>query len=304
MPDPSTFAPPPELAKHVRETCGEAGEEWLARLPVIIRQCEETWAVNIGAAFQMAEFNFVAPADGHPYGPSVIKIAPPFENEEFRTEAAYLRNHNGRGCVALLEEDVERRAILIERAEPGVNFADHFSGHEMDSINPAIDILRRVASPPPKNEQDVITLRDWFGNLNRCESSAFPAGYAGRALDAYGRLSADASMMYLHGDLHPGNIVTATREPFLLIDPKGILGPIGYEIAVFLNNFHWWQEDCADVRWRLATAVERFSEAFDIPETDLREWAFAQMVLSAWWTFDEMPNLYDNDVAKADIWDV
>jgi streptomycin 6-kinase len=301
---PSTFTPPPELAKHVRETCGASGSEWLAKLPVIIRECEENWGINIGAAYQMAEFNFVAPAGGHSSGPAVIKIAPPFDNEEFRTEAAYLRLHNGKGCVALLEEDLERRAILIERAEPGANLADQFSGREMDALKPAIEVLRRVASSPPSSEGEVIVLSHWFDNLRRCIESKFPAAYAERGLAIYERLSADAPLMYLHGDLHPGNIVTATREPYLLIDPKGIIGPMGYEIAVFLNNFHWWQEHRADVRGRLAFAVEQFSDAFGIPEVDLREWAFAQMVLSAWWTFDEMPNLYDNDVAKADIWDV
>jgi hypothetical protein len=28
------------------------------------------------------------------------------------------------------------------------------------------------------------------------------------------------------------------------------------------------------------------------------------MVLSAWWSFDEMPQFYNNIVAKADFWDV
>jgi streptomycin 6-kinase len=108
----------------------------------------------------------------------------------------------------------------------------------------------------------------------------------------------------LHGDFHPANIVSATREPFLVIDPKGIAGPVGYEIAVFLNNYHWWQETRADIRIRLDSAVRQFSAAFDIEPTELRQWAFAQMVLGAWWTFDEMPEIYQNEVVKADVWDI
>jgi hypothetical protein len=30
------------------------------------------------------------------------------------------------------------------------------------------------------------------------------------------------------------------REPFLAIDPKGIVGDIGFEISVFLNNPRGW----------------------------------------------------------------
>ena len=55
---------------------------------------------------------------------------------------------------------------------------------------------------------------------------------------------------------------------------------------------------------RLDKAVFQFADAFDIDPFELRQWAFAQMVLGAWWTFDEMPEFYDNEVAKADVWNV
>lgn len=298
------FIPPVELAKHITEMCGPKGSQWLEELPSLIDECEHRWSIRVGQAFAMAEFNFVAPAEGHTTGPTVIKIAPPFENNEISTEAAYLRHMAGRGCVRLVEEDLDRRAILVERAVPGVNFADHYAGRELDSIVPAIEVLRRASSAVPEDETDVIHLDAWFDNLLRAQESAFPWIYARKALDIYGRLATPDNAMYLHGDLHPGNIVTSVREPFLLIDPKGIVGPIGYEIAVFLNNFHWWHGDRSDVRLRLRAAIEQFSAAFEIAERELREWAFAQMILSAWWMFDEMPALYDNEVAKADIWDV
>jgi streptomycin 6-kinase len=92
-----------------------------------------------------------------------------------------------------------------------------------------------------------------------------------------------------------------------VIDPKGIVGPLGYDIAVFLNNIYWGQKDELDkdvVRMNLARAIAEFSAAFEIGEIDLRKWAFATQVLGAWWTFDEMPDHYDNEVEKADIWDV
>jgi len=74
---------------------------------------------------------------------------------------------------------------------------------------------------------------------------------------------------------------------------------------VFLNNFHWLQENDPDIRPKLDAAVVSFSEAFDMSPIDLRQWAYAQMVLGAWWSFDEMPEHYDDaTVAKADVWNV
>ena len=98
--------------------------------------------------------------------------------------------------------------------------------------------------------------------------------------------------------------MTATREPFLAIDPKGIVGNLGYDIGVYLNNFIWWNGTRPDLTSRLNIVVAQFAEAFEIEPNELRKWAYAQMVLSAWWMFDEMPDIYDNEVVKADVWDV
>jgi len=220
-------------------------------------------------------------------------------------EAAYLKYRNGNGAVSLLAEHPESRAIMIERALPGESLTEHFREREPECIEPAIDVLRTILRPVPADLVFVIMLDDWFDGLRRYPGTNFPKDYATKALNIYEKLSKQRGRVYyLHGDFHPANIVTATRSPFLAIDPKGLIGHLGYEIAVFLNNFHWWQETKVDVRERLASAVEKFAAAFDIDSVELRQWAFTQMVLGAWWTFDEMPEIYDNEVAKADIWNV
>ncbi|HEX6125369.1 MAG TPA: aminoglycoside phosphotransferase family protein [Pyrinomonadaceae bacterium] len=296
---------PAELVKHVTAMAGDVGTMWLDGLPRTISQLESEWLITLGNVFPAGEFNFVAAAVSIDGEPLVVKIAPPFDTNEIRGEAEYLRIRNGRGAVRLLAENVEQRAILIERAFPGENLSEHFAGRESDSIAPAIGVLHAVLGTAPPASDQVITLDDWFNGLHRYEESGFAPDYAAKALRIYDRLSAQPRRTYyLHADFHPGNIVTASRAPYLAIDPKGIVGHIGYEIAVFLNNFHWWQETKTDVQTRLKTAVEQFSDAFDISPHELREWAYAQMVLGAWWSFDEMPQYYDNAVAKADIWNV
>jgi len=152
---------------------------------------------------------------------------------------------------------------------------------------------------------DVDTLDNWFNNFRRYRETKFPKTYAEKAFEIYERLSRQPGRTYyLHGDFHPGNVVTATRDPFLAIDPKGIVGHLGYDIAVFLNNLHWWQKEKPHVREFLKTAIEQFADAFDFPERELCEWAFACMVIGAWWNFDDMPELYAGEVALADIWEV
>jgi streptomycin 6-kinase len=285
--------------------CGEKGEDWLERLPGIVRELEGEWGIKVQKPFRAAEFNFVAPAVGTTSDLVVLKISPPFETDEILGEAAYLKTKNGNGAIKLIRQDIDQRAILIEHALPGENLVECFKDNEPASVAPAIQVLRAILGPPPVGAGDITTLDKWFDGLRRYESTKFPADYATRALQIYEDLSVQANRTYyLHGDFHPGNIVNATREPYLVIDPKGIVGHIGYEIAVFLNNFHWWQEGAPDIQARLETAIKQFSDAFDIDPLELRQWAYAQMVIGAWWSFEDMPQYYDNSVAKADIWNV
>jgi Streptomycin 6-kinase len=295
---------PEELVAHTIAMCGAAGSEWLDHLPATIQEIEKSWSISVGDPFPSIEFNYVAAATdagGHAF---VIKISPPFENSECFSEAKFLRAANGRKTVRLLAQDRDHRAILIERAIPGSNLTELYTGNELKAISPAIDVLRAITIDPPEDTSETIDLDDWFDGMRRHTETTFPASYAVRALEIYAALSKGVKRFYLHGDFHPGNIVSARREPFLAIDPKGMIGPIGYDIAVFLNNFHWWQEERFDIQERLDFAVRTFSDAVDLSPADLRRWSFAQMVLSAWWTFDEMPEIYQNDVVKADVWNV
>ena len=297
---------PANLVLHVTAICGEKGEAWLRELPAIITELERAWSIVVDEPFAAGEFNFVAPATGPDGALTVLKIAPPFVTNEIIGEANYLRHRDGHGAVRLVDEDPVRRAILIERALPGKNLAERFAGNEPGAVQPAIDVMRCLLVPPSPADRDGITTLDhWFDGLRRHGATDFPGSYAAKALEFYETLSTQRGReAYLHGDFHPGNVVTARRSPYLAIDPKGIIGHVGYDIAVFLNNFHWWQEGKPDIYARLDMAITQFSKAFEIDPLELRQWAFAQMVLGAWWNFDEMPQHYDNEVAKADIWNV
>jgi len=296
---------PVELITHVTSICGQRGVEWLEGLESRIAELEQAWSIKVGDPFSAGEFNFVAPARRFNGELTVLKIAPPYDRTEIFREAAFLRHRNGNGAVKLIAEDADRFAILLEHALPGKNLAEIFRDNAPAAVVPSIEVLRSIISEPPSDSTGIITLDNWFDGMRRHSSTKFPADYATKALRIYERLSRQRNrIFYLHGDFHPGNIVSATRARFLAIDPKGIIGHIGYDIAVFLNNFHWWQETRSDVRLRLDRAVDQFAEAFDIDAMELREWAFAQLVLSAWWTLEDMPEMYNNEVAKADIWDV
>lgn len=294
-----------EFVKSTLALCGDRGKRWLDTLPERIADLERAWSIEVESHFRNLSFNYVAPAKCENGERAVLKIGLPLKDIEIFGEADFLRSRTGNGAVKLLGEDRELQAILVERAEPGIDLKKIFEGREDEAIVPAIELLPRILLRPTADNTNIILLDDWFDGMRRHPDSGFPSRYATKALEIYETLSKQRErIFYLHGDFHHENILSSGRDRYLVIDPKGIVGHIGYEIAVFLNNHHWWMDTEPDIQERLDRAVKRFSEAFSIKPFELRQWAFAQMVLSAWWTFDEMREIYNNEVAMAEIWDV
>ena len=140
---------PPELVAHVKAGCGKSGQAWLDQLASIITVLESEWSISVKEPFPGIEYNFVAPAIGENGEPVVIKIAPPWDPVEIHGEAAYLRDRNGVGCVRLIAEVPEHRAILIEQIFPGRSVSDYFRGREPDALRPSIDALKAVSAAYP-----------------------------------------------------------------------------------------------------------------------------------------------------------
>lgn len=295
---------PDELVTHVMAMCGQRGEQWFADLPEIIAKTELDWDIKVAEPFPGIEYNFVAEAFRYDGEPVVVKIAPPFDTVEIFGEAKYLRLHEGRGAVRLITENRKRRAILLERAVPGVALHEQFTHSPPDCIEPAICVLKQNLQYPPDDLTDVTTLDEWFTRFERrCPQTIFPKHLAVRALEIYERHSRQTDRIYyLHGDFHPGNIVTASREPFQVIDPKGIIGHVGYDIAVFLINLERWVRNREDRKSIVDRAVGTFAKAFELTETEVRESVLAYMVIGAWWNFEDMPSLYDPELAMPEIW--
>jgi streptomycin 6-kinase len=294
---------PEELVTHVTAMCGPRGEAWFEDLPLVIEELENKWNISVGEPFPGIEYNYVAKAIGSDGSQSVLKIAPPFETVEIFGEAKFLETLSGEGAIQLIDVDRDRQAILLERALPGVALHEDFSSSPVDCIQPAISVLKRILQKPPADITDTPTLEGWFANFERFRETDFPKKLGEKALDTYKKLSqSSGEASYIHGDYHPGNVVTATREPYLAIDPKGIVGHVGYDIAVFLINLERWQKQNPELETLLANAVDAFADAFALTGTEVREWVFAHMVIGAWWNFEDMPELYDPEVAMPLIW--
>lgn len=86
----------------------------------------------------------------------------------------------------------------------------------------------------------------------------------------------------VHGDINPGNILSAVRQPWLAIDAKPMVGDPGYDPAPLLAQIDppFAKADPARV---LRHREALFAEIVGEPAERLLAWAVARWVESALW---------------------
>jgi streptomycin 6-kinase len=293
---------PEELKENVIGVCGQAGREWLRDLPNLISQIESQWNVEVGQHFSNLSYNFVAPATRSDGRKVVIKLGLPSEDKDIHGEASYLRCLNGNGVVRLLHEDKDLRALLLESAHPGSNLREVCASDPESAALIAAKLLNELKRSPPTN-LEFVALRSWVKKLEDAEKYDFPAQCANKALEIFNS-SSDHDQLLLHGDFHHLNILAHASNSFVAIDPKGIIGDLKYDIAVFLNNHRSWLRSFPDIHSSLDKSLAMFADKFGFSDEDLKRWAFAQKILSAFWTMTENGDGWQRQLASADIWNV
>ena len=194
--------------------------------------------------------------------------------------------------------------MLLERAVDGKTLSETCGENYEKAVEITIKVLKKLPRNPP-DKTKFINLETWIDGLNRAVKAGFAPEKVSKAQKFFTELIEPfEKKILLHGDVHFGNILSANREHFLLIDPKGLVGEIGYEIAVFLNDLAGWTSHLSNRREILEKSLGKFSQSFDVSVENLRKWSFAFAVLSAWWVMKDFGGNYKRELALADIWDV
>src|SRR5437764_10791337 len=108
---------PDRLAANSRKAPERAA--WLAKVPGILKDLRERWALSLNHPFDSADVScaWVAPVQLRNGTSAVLKLGMPHMEGEH--EIAGLRFWNGNPTVRLLEADEHLGAMLLERCQPG-----------------------------------------------------------------------------------------------------------------------------------------------------------------------------------------
>jgi len=296
-----SFEIPQAYVQRTRTNWGEAGLAWLQQLPATLAACARQWALTLHPPFPNLSYNYVAPAERTDGVRVVIKAGFP-QDREFLSEAEALRVFDGQGMVQLLEFDRQKRVMLLERVEPGITLRTVSNPERVISI--AVQVMRRLWQPVEAGHP-FVTVEGWGKGFERHRrryngsSGPLPSVLFDRAEASYAELAQSmAAPMLLHGDLHHDNILTATRQAWLVIDPKGIVGEPAYETGPLLLNM-FSREDPQAERV-LARGITQLSEELGLDKQRIHGWALSRAVLSAIWDIEDTDQGGEEAIACAE----
>jgi len=255
------------------------GREWLDQLPMRIAACVDRWSLRLGKGYDQSCVSVVFPATLSDGRSAVLKIQFPHHESEFEAEA--LRRWGGHGAVQLIDNDPANLALLMERCEPGGHLS---AAQPEEALDVMIELLPRlwIAASQP-----FISLREeaagWASQLpGRWEQARRP--FEMELLDGalevlHAPREGQGPQVLIHQDLHGDNVLRATREPWLVIDPKPVVGEREFSVSPIVRSYEFGHS-----RERTINRLDKLTSALNLNRERARLWSFAHTLA---WAFED-----------------
>jgi len=286
---------PPEFISNIQNTFEENGYAFLDALPNLIEEASTRWGLTDVWPAPTLSYNFVAFAK-HEQENVVLKMGVP--NDEMRSEMAALQLFNGDGACKLIDYDEERCWMLLEKLNPGVMLSTMEDDEEATLI--AAEVMKRIWRPigatrvSPLQQDKFIQLTDWFyGGFERMREK-FNGGTGPLNKRLVERVERSVKDFFaenhhpvlMHGDFHHFNILSSERG-WLIIDPKGVIGPAGYEVGPLMINPWNSFSDRSRIEVQVKRRIDILHEHLGFERERIIEWCLAHAILSSWWSIED-----------------
>jgi streptomycin 6-kinase len=242
------------LAERTRQM-GDEGRRWVQELPQLVDRLCADWDIELDGRSIRHGANAVVIDAHHDRSPCVLKVS--WHLPTTRQECIALRTWDGRGAVQLIDARLDDGALLLERLNSDRTLRDLPLD---DAAGIAGTMIRRLTVPAPRGLPLVgdyaASIADTLDDRNRALGAPVAAAWVDLATELERDLAASAGTSLVHADLHYGNILAASREPWLAIDPHAVAG----DPELSVPELMWTRIDeiarPEDTRALLATIVE------------------------------------------------
>jgi streptomycin 6-kinase len=249
----------------------EAVAAWLRGLPAIVTALADRWSLLVGPPIENNEVSaaWVAPVSRNG-ARAVLKIAWPHMEGEHEIDG--LRFWGGDPTVRLLEADAAAGAMLLESCEPGTHLRAQPAPLQDVVIGGLLRALRRQGTAPQEFRPLSSMLDSWSDETLKNSHHWPDPGVVRAGLRLFAELSRPAPTdVLLATDLHAGNVLSAQRAPWLVIDPKPFIGDPCYDATQHLLNSR------ERLRSNSMATIRRFADVAELDAERVRLWTFARL---------------------------
>jgi streptomycin 6-kinase len=250
------------------------------------------WGLELGDPFVPGgNCSWVAPAVDRAGRDAVLKVAR--RHTEAKHEAEGLVALGGRGAVEVYgfenlplgrsESDADAApgdttAMLLERCRPGSELRGRPEREQHVVVTGLLRSVWAVELPTDHPFRPLSVMADdWVERAEELlaeDPGRLDAGLAQDGLGLFRELSRSGpTEVLLFTDMHAGNVLSAVRRPWLLIDPKPYVGDPHYDVLQHLLNCNESLQ---------ADPIGLLTEVADLAGLDpgrVRQWLFARCVL-------------------------
>jgi streptomycin 6-kinase len=213
-----------------------------------------------------------------PAGEVVLKVQWPHRESDYEADALEL--WDGDGAVRLVARDDRRHALLLERCRPGTHLRTEPAEQALETLTGLLPRLWKPAGAPFRSLREEVEwwVRTMPGEWERHERP-FEVELLEWAMGTLERLAqTQGEQVLVHQDLHADNVLAAEREPWLVIDPKPLVGEREFGLASIIRSFELGNSE-QEVMGRL----DHLTSELGLDRERARGWAIGQTIA---WSFD------------------
>lgn len=193
--------------------------------------------------------------------------------------------------------DVADGALLMERLSPGTSLVELVVRGEDERATAILaEVLGAMSVVPP--DPTLPAVEAWgeaFAWYQTTGDRRIPRSLVRDARDVFSELCrSQRHPRLLHGDLQHSNVLYDHARGWTVIDPKGVVGEMEYELGALFRNPRETPVIFTNVRtfeYRLSVWCSRLA----LDERRAAGWAFAQAVLSAIWGVQDGDTVREDD---------
>ena len=226
------------------------------------------------------------------YGLCILKIGN--DAKGTRNEYQILNEYKGTRFCKVYEADINNGVLLIECIIPGTQLRDELS------LEKRLDLFCEISHGlhiKPADKTVYPSYMGWVSRItefmrNRKDYIALYEKMVKAEQICLNLCKKYPGEMLLHGDFHHDNILLDENNQYRIIDPKGVIGDIVFDIPRFiLNEFDDEQDE--DFKRKYVKITRTISEKFNIPEFDVRSLVYVEMCMANCWNVEsqEEPNI-------------